>query len=110
ESSPASAPALVSGSDLRAVLAGQTRLRSGRIPSLGGEWRILAAPARVNGAPAAIVLSASLASREQTLNRLLREFLLWGALALAIATVAGYLLAASALRPVEAMRRRAASI
>ena len=31
ESSPASAPALVSGSDLRAVLAGQTRLRSGGI-------------------------------------------------------------------------------
>ena len=70
----------------------------------------MAAPARVNGAPAAIVLAASLASRNQTLDGLLREFLLWGALALAIATVAGYLLAASALRPVEAMRRRAASI
>ena len=110
ESRPASVPALVSGSDFRDVLAGQTRLRSGRIRGLSGEWRILAAPARVNGAPAVIVLSASLASRDQTLDRLVREFLLWGALALAIATVAGYLLAASALRPVEAMRRRAASI
>jgi signal transduction histidine kinase len=41
---------------------------------------------------------------------LLREFLLGGPLALAVATVAAYLLAAGALRPVEAMRRRAASI
>jgi hypothetical protein len=57
-----------------------------------------------------VVVAGSLESREQALDRLLREFMIGGPLALVIVTLGGYLLAASALRPVEAMRRRAASI
>jgi signal transduction histidine kinase len=108
ETTPAGLPSLVSGSTLQKVAGGRTVLRTAEIPGVDGEWRILAAPAQ--GGRAAVVVAASLDSREEALDRLLRQFLIGGPLALAIVTLAGYLLAASALRPVEAMRRRAASI
>ena len=48
--------------------------------------------------------------RDETLDTLLVLFLVGGPVALAAATFAGWLLAGAALRPVEAMRRRAAEI
>ena len=108
ETTPAGLPALVAGVALRNVLAGRSVLRTGAIPGIDGDWRILAIPAQRGGS--AVVVAASLQSRHQALDRLVRVFLLGGPLALALVTLAGYLLAASALRPVEAMRRRAASI
>ncbi len=108
ESIPAGLPALVSGAALREVRGGRAVVRTGAIPGVDGNWRILASPAQ--GGHSAVVVAASLESREQTLDRLLREFMIGGPLALVIVTLGGYLVAASALRPVEAMRRRAASI
>jgi signal transduction histidine kinase len=108
ETTPGGLPPLVSGSTLGSVLAGRTVLRTGGIPGIDGDWRILAAPAQ--GGRSSVVVAESLESREQTLDRLLRQFLIGGPLALAIVTLGGYLLAAGALRPVEAMRRRASSI
>ncbi len=109
-STPSRLPALVAGPDLRRVLAGHPMLRSGPIGTLTGQWRILAAPVKIAGSPASVVVATSLSPREETLDRLTREFLIGGPLALAIAILAGYGLAAAALAPVEAMRRRAASI
>ena len=48
--------------------------------------------------------------RDETLATLLGLFLIGGPLALGAATLTGWLLAGAALRPVEAMRRRAAEI
>ena len=48
--------------------------------------------------------------RDESLERLRRELLLGSPLALLLATIAGYLLAGAALRPVEAMRRKASAI
>ena len=48
--------------------------------------------------------------RDETLDTMLLLFLVGGPVALAAATFAGWLLAGAALRPVEAMRRRAAEI
>ena len=56
------------------------------------------------------MVATSLRSTEETLHHLLRGLILAGPLGLALATLGGYLLAAAALRPVEAMRRRAAAI
>ncbi len=109
-STPAGLRPLVDAATLREVLAGRTRLQSGSVAGLRGTWRILAAPASVRGERVAVVVASSLEPRDQALDRLLRELLLGGPLALLVATLAGYGLAASALRPVEAMRRRAASI
>ncbi len=57
-----------------------------------------------------IVVGVSLAEHEHALERLGAALALGGPLALLVASAAGYLLAAAALRPVESMRRRAATI
>jgi two-component system, OmpR family, sensor kinase len=107
---PARLPPLVTGAALREVLAGREHLQSGRIPGLEDSWRILSAPVTVGGSRKAVVIATSLEPRDEALDRLTREFLFGGPLALVIAILAGYGLAVAALRPVEAMRRRAASI
>jgi two-component system OmpR family sensor kinase len=57
-----------------------------------------------------LVVVASLEDRADALGGLLAELLLGGPIALLLASAAGYLLAGATLRPVEAMRRRAAEI
>jgi signal transduction histidine kinase len=57
-----------------------------------------------------VVVARSLEPRNESLRRLLRELLVAAPLALILATLAGYGLAAAALRPVEAMRLRAAAV
>jgi len=57
-----------------------------------------------------VVVGADLPQREHALDVLTGALLIGGPLALALAALAGYALASGALRPVEAMRRRAATI
>src|SRR5574337_988344 len=75
------------------------------IPGLGRDWRLYAE--RVPGRDGILAVARSLESRNEALHGLFREFLVVGPLALLLASLAGYGLAAAALRPVEAMRRRA---
>jgi signal transduction histidine kinase len=96
---------LLDHATLARVLAGETVLASS-----GEAWRYLAMPVRADGRTQALVFARSLESREETLHRLFREFLIAGPIALLLASLAGYGLAAFALRPVEAMRRRAEAI
>jgi two-component system, OmpR family, sensor kinase len=105
-SSPPTLPLLVHRDDLTLLAAGR-RLRGSislRRPS--GDWRYLAVP--VTGGT--VVVARSLEPREESLHRLFRELLFASPLALLLASLAGYGLAAAALRPVEAMRRRAAAV
>jgi signal transduction histidine kinase len=103
------APLLGPGEAAR-VARGQSIVRTAGIPGRDGEWRLLAVPARSHGSPGALVFAASLATREETLHRLLIEFLVAAPIALLLASLAGYGVAAAALHPVESMRRRAAAI
>jgi two-component system OmpR family sensor kinase len=105
-SSPVGLPLLLVGS-ARPAAAGRALWATTRITGLRGTWRLRAVPA---GDGRVLVVGKSLASRDETLDRLSHEFLLGAPLALLLATFAGYLLAGAALRPVEAMRRRAAAI
>jgi signal transduction histidine kinase len=73
-----------------------------------GDWRLLAV--RTGGVTGVVVVARSLEPREETLSRLMRELLVAAPLALLLACAAGYALASAALRPVEAMRRRASSV
>jgi two-component system, OmpR family, sensor kinase len=57
-----------------------------------------------------LVVGASLEDRDEALDGLLAQLLVGGPIALLLSSFAGYLLAGAALRPVEAMRRRAAEI
>ena len=106
-SSPASLPPLLPATDaVRSALGGQI-LRTLSLKQPAGEWRVIAVPAK--DTRGAVVVALSLAPRDETLHRLLRELLVAGPLALLLASIAGYGLAAAALRPVEVMRRRAAA-
>ncbi len=100
----------LSKADRVRALQGHAVWRSGSLVGLSDEWRLLAEPVNLPSGRGVLVIARSLKEREDSLHRLAREFLLSGPLALLLAVGAGYGLAAAALRPVEAMRRRAAAI
>jgi two-component system OmpR family sensor kinase len=100
-SSPAGLPPLV-----RRGVAAPT-LRSVNLARPRGHWRVYALP--VSGGET-IALARSLEARHATLERLFRELVLAGSIGLLLAAGIGYAVAAGALRPVEAMRRRAAAV
>jgi signal transduction histidine kinase len=70
--------------------------------------RLLATPVRAQDQQVVIVVGSSLGERDRALARLRSLMLIGGPVALVLAALAGYGLAAAALRPVDAMRRRAA--
>jgi two-component system OmpR family sensor kinase len=72
--------------------------------------RLLAEPVTAQGQPVVIVVATSLEPRNKALSDLRRQLLVGGPIALVLASIAGYLLAAAALRPVERMSERAATI
>jgi two-component system, OmpR family, sensor kinase len=112
----ASTPAVASG-----ALVSGTEVERGRTESyfvtrdalaaLEGEpARLLVRPVESEGETFVLVVGASLEEREEALDGLLAQLFVVGPLALLLASVAGYFLAAAALRPVDAMRRRAAQV
>ena len=72
--------------------------------------RLRVAPVRVGKRTVVLVVGASLEDRADALAGLRTQLLVVGPLALLLSSLAGYGLAAAALRPVDAMRRRAAEI
>jgi two-component system, OmpR family, sensor kinase len=82
-------------------------------PNLPGEderVRLLATPVSAAGSRYVVVVGTSLEARGDALESLLTELLIGGPLALALSALAGYGLAAGALRPVESMRREAEAV
>jgi len=75
-----------------------------------GEARLLAQPVLAQDRRLVVVVGASLEPRGEALADLRRQLFIGGPITLLLASLAGYLLAAAALRPVEAMSKRAASI
>ena len=108
-SDPAGLPALLTVSQARNVAGGGSVRATVSIPGRSGRWRLLAIP-RSGKEPSALVLATSLGTRAESLEDLRRELFLALPLALLLATLGGYLLAGAALRPVEAMRRKASAI
>ncbi|HEY6835062.1 MAG TPA: ATP-binding protein [Gaiellaceae bacterium] len=109
-SDPPGLPRLLDAKALSSALAGTRTLRSGQLPGLRERWRVLTEPAMVHGQRAVLVVAKSFEARNETLDHLLDELVFAGPLALVLAGVAGYGLAAAALRPVEVMRSRAKQI
>ena len=82
-------------------------------PNLPGEderVRLLAKPVSAAGTRYVVVVGTSLEARGDALESLLAELLVGGPLALVLSALAGYGLAAAALRPVESMRREAEAV
>jgi two-component system OmpR family sensor kinase len=101
-------PPLISLGDVSHLELGVVIRRSLELARPKGTWRLLAIRAR--DGPGVVVVARSLEPREETLGHLLDGLVLGGGIGLVLASLLGYLLAAAALRPVEAMRRRAAAI
>jgi heavy metal sensor kinase len=79
-------------------------------PGLESTVRVLAAPVDAGGERVVVVVGSSLGDNQEALASLRKLLLIGGAAALLLSSIAGYGVAALALRPVEAMRRRAAEI
>src|SRR5689334_519642 len=76
----------------------------------GEPFRVLAEPVNAQGKRLVVVVGSSLEPRAETLLDLRRQLLVGGPIALVLASLAGYVLTAAALRPVERMSERAATI
>ena len=100
---PSARRALLSADELRAAQSRRDRARPRREPAR-------ARRAGRDGPPCGRACGADLPQREHALDVLTGALLIGGPLALALAALAGYALASGALRPVEAMRSRAATI
>jgi two-component system, OmpR family, sensor kinase len=72
--------------------------------------RLAAAPVRAQGQKLVVVVGQSTEQRDRALSNLTDVLLLGGPVALVLASLAGFALTGAAFRPVEAMRRRAATI
>ena len=105
-SDPASLPALVDRGTLAAARRGDVLTTISLGPGERNQWRTLAVP----DGDRVLVVARPLIETEQTLNHLFRGLIVAGPVGLLLATLAGYLLAAAALRPVESMRSRASVI
>lgn len=76
----------------------------------GERSRLLARSVAAQDQTFVVIVGASLEERDAAMRNLAVLLILGGPVALILACVAGYGVAAAALRPVEAMRRRAAEI
>lgn len=75
-----------------------------------GAVRLLATPVNAQDLHRVVLVGTALEQRQNTLNTLRGLLFVGGGLALLLASLAGYLVAAAALRPVESMRKRAETI
>jgi two-component system, OmpR family, sensor kinase len=76
----------------------------------GESARLLVTPVETGRTRLVVLVGASLEDRDEALAGLLAQLLVVGPVALLLTSVGGYFLAGAALRPVEAMRARAAEI
>jgi signal transduction histidine kinase len=101
---------LLTAAELRKAARGPTFLNRGPLPGLQDESRLLAIPVTAAGRRRIVVVGTSTEARGESLSDLLQLLLIGGPVALVLASLAAYGVAGAALRPVEAMRARAADI
>jgi signal transduction histidine kinase len=101
---------LLDDEELAAATRGPTFVDRGSVPGLDGGARLLAVPVDTSTGKRIVVVGTSTADTDETRTDLEQLLLIALPAALILASIAGYLLAAAALRPVEAMRARAEEI
>jgi two-component system, OmpR family, sensor kinase len=106
-----SGPPQLGPAQVRAARKGSIYFEASRVTKLGAHRaRLLAMPIRFEAHPLIVVVGESLAGRDDALGNLETLLLIGGPVALLLASLAAFATVAAALRPVEAMRRRAARI
>jgi two-component system, OmpR family, sensor kinase len=107
---PLSHGSLLSPAELAAATQGPVRLDRPDVEALEGPARLFAKPVSTANRNLVVLVGTSLDDRDAALNNLRTILLIGGPVALLLASLAGYIVAFGALRPVEAMRRRASAI
>jgi signal transduction histidine kinase len=101
---------LLKGAALRAARTRTVWIDRVRIPGVQGSVRLLAKPVKAQDRSLIIVAGASLMATDRAVSRVTAIMVVGGPVLLLLASLAGYALAALALRPVERMRVRAEGI
>ena len=101
---------LLAPAELRRAMSAPIFLDRGPLPGLEDESRLLAVPVVAGGQRQVVVVGTSTEARAESLTDLLQLLLLGGPVALLLASIAAYGVAAAALKPVEEMRSQAAEI
>jgi heavy metal sensor kinase len=101
---------LLRPSELARARRGAVFVDRDSVPGLDERARLLAVPITRPERGQILVVGATRADQTETLSSLRDAFLIGGPIALLVTALGGYLLAGAALRPIEAMRRRAAEI
>jgi two-component system OmpR family sensor kinase len=102
--------ALLDAGQLREAASGPVFISRGPLPSLDGGSRLFAVPVEAPAGKRIVVVGTSTESRDESSTDLQQLLLIGLPAALILASIAGYGVAAAALRPVEAMRARAEEI
>jgi heavy metal sensor kinase len=103
---PIARQSLLSQTELARARSERIFVNRSSVPGLDEPARMFAFPLEGR----VLVVGATRENRAEILRSLLAAFLIGGPLALLIASLAAYALAGAALRPIEAMRKRAAEI
>jgi two-component system, OmpR family, sensor kinase len=101
---------LLRPAELAAASRGPLIVNRGPLPGLEESSRLLATPVTSHGRKRVVVVGTSTEARDDSLTDLVQLLLLGGPVALLLASMAAYGVAAAALHPVEAMRTRASEI
>ncbi len=101
---------LLTPGELQRALYGPVLLDRGALPGLQDQSRLLAVPVSADGQEQVVVVGTSTEARAESLTDLLQLLLLGAPVALLLASIAAYGVAAAALKPVEEMRSEAAEI
>ena len=96
----------LTAAELRRAAGGDELLLERAVPGVEGTTRVLA---RADGSDV-VAVGQSLDDRDETLGNVVASFAIGGPIAVVLASLLGYALAAAGLRPVEAMRRRAQDV
>jgi signal transduction histidine kinase len=107
---PLSHDSLLTPQELREATTTPIRLDRADVEALEGPARLFAKPLVTPERTLVVLVGASLDDRDAALTNLREILLIGGPMALLLASLAGYAVSVGALRPVEAMRRRAAAI
>jgi two-component system, OmpR family, sensor kinase len=101
---------LLSGAEFARAARATIMVDRPPFPDSDDPLRLLATPVQADGGTVVVVVGTSTEDRAEALESLLRQLLLGGPLMLVVASLLGYGLAATALRPVELMRREAEAV
>lgn len=101
---------LLTGAELERAARGELTVTRARVDWADEAIRVLARPVATDEGTLVVVVASTTEAKGDALESLLAQLLLLGPLALGLVSLAAYLLARAALRPVEAMRQEAEAV